>query len=150
MDLEAEKVIQDREKEIEEFEQMLAEREHPEDDSDPEVMASRRREAREMSKKVIEITDDDFFNQKRDYDKETLLFYKKDRVLCFENEEVILDKEEILGPDAVAWLNTFSETRVNSEKGKSLYLRSNYLHTDYEIIIYAGSYEHFVNGPNIG
>lgn len=149
LDLEAELVIQNREKEIEEFEQMLAERESPEEDFDPEAMNAKRRRDREVSKRVYEITDDDFFNGKRDYDKETLLFYKKDRILCFENEDIVLDKEEILGPDSLGWLDTFSNTRVNSEKGKSLYLRSDYLHTDYEIIIYAGSYEHFVAGPDI-
>lgn len=149
LDIEAEKVIQSRADEIERFEEMMAERESPEEDLDPEVRTAKRKELRRQNKRVQEITDDDFFNQNRDYDKETLLFYKKDGVLCFENEEVVLDKEELLGPNFSDWLNAFRNTKVTSEKGKSLYLRSDFLHTDYEVIIYAGSYEHFVGGPEI-
>ena len=150
LDLEAEAVIQENFEKIEKWNQMLAESEHPEEDFDPEDRAARRKEARRMSKKVEEITEEEYFSSNRTYDKETILFYKKDRVMCYENEEVIMDREEILGPDFLDWVDTFCNTKVTSEKGKSIYLRSEFLETDYEVIVYAGSYEHFVNGPDIG
>lgn len=150
LDLEAEAVIQENGERLDRFEQLQAERESPEDDFDPEVRAQRRQKHREMSKKVEEISEEMFFSSNRDYDKETILYYKKDRVMCYENEEIIMDKEEILGPDFLNWLDTFNTTKVTSENGTSLYLRSKFLKTDYEVIIYAGSYEHFVNGPDIG
>ena len=150
LDLEAEAVVQENIEKIERWNQQLAESEHPEEDFDPEDRAARRKEARRMSKKVEEITEEEYFSSNRTYDKETILFYKKDRVMCYENEEVIIDREEVLGPDFLDWVDVFCNTKVTSEKGKSIYLRSEFLETDYEVIVYAGSYEHFVNGPDIG
>lgn len=150
LDLEAEAVVQENAERIERFEQMQAERESPEEDFDPEMRSERRRIERERSKEVHEITEEEFFKSNRDFDKETILYYKKDGIMCYENEDIIMDREEILGPNFVDWVDAFRNTKVTSEQGKSIYLRSDFLKTDYEVIVYAGSYEHFVNGPAIG
>jgi len=150
LDVEAERVVQENIERLDRFEEEMALRESPEEDADPEARSIRAKAERERSKNVQQITDEEFFTSNRDYDKETILYYKKDRVMCFENEEVIMDKEEILGPDYLKWLDVFNTTKVTSAQGKSLYLRSTFLKTDYEVILYAGSYEHFVNGPEIG
>lgn len=150
LDIEAERVVQENIESLERFEASMAERENPEDDGDPEARSIRKQKERENAKYVKQIKAEAFFNDNRDYDKETILYYKKDRVMCYENEEVIMDKEEILGPDYLKWLDVMNTTKVNSESGYSIYLRSPFLKTDYEVIIYAGSYEHFINGPDIG
>lgn len=147
LDLEAELVVQRNMEKIDEFERELAERESPVEDEDDEARSRRRHIERERSKNAFEIDRDEFFDSNREYDKEAILYYKKDRVLCFENEEVIIDREELFGPDYMKIIELFNNTRVTSKDGFTLYLRNEFLKTDYEVIVYAGSYQHFVEGP---
>lgn len=90
-------------------------------------------------KQITTITDKEFYEEYTHHDKITLTYYKKDEILCDENEELIPSIKSLLGEDSISKLNeTDSDTVV--------YYRNKRLGSDFEVIIDNGSYYETVFG----
>ena len=78
------------------------------------------------------ITDQQFVNEKRNYDKITLYYYDGNGVLVDQTESIQQDIDELIGRES---LNHFDET----EKG-ALFVRNENFGTDFEVLMVHESY----------
>jgi hypothetical protein len=90
--------------------------------SRPDVIAERKIE-RENAPYVIS---PDEFAERKDYDTVSLTYYK-DKVLTYENDEIVKDVDGLIGRDS---LNHFGEYEDDS-----VFVRDDELKRDYEILL---------------
>lgn len=79
------------------------------------------------------ITGDSFANEKRNFDKVTLMYYEGNGVLTDQTESVTEDIDELIGRDS---LNHFGE----SEEG-ALFVRNEQRGVDYEVLLVKETYK---------
>jgi hypothetical protein len=85
------------------------------------------------------IDDEEFTNEFDQHDKVSLYYYKVDDVLCEENEEIVKDREEKIGYDAISALDMQT----------TIWVRNEPLCIDYEIVSINKSYAEAVHGIGI-
>jgi hypothetical protein len=71
------------------------------------------------------------------YDSETLMYYKGDSQMTDANYEFVIDWQQHVGN---------IEDRLNKEDKDEIYIRNEVEQTDYQILIYADSYAHAIEG----
>lgn len=88
------------------------------------------------------ISEDDYFdpNQYPEFAQENLVYYAKDDVLTTERDEVIVNVEDIVGPDA---LTSFGSLTVDKD---TVFVRNIGLGMEYEVTRDEGSYQEVVLG----
>lgn len=80
----------------------------------------------------IHLISPDEYGELDDYDQETLYFYEKDETLIDIYDEILQDEVNIVGTD---YMNHFGDYDDNS-----VFVRNDYLKTDYEIILVHSSF----------
>ncbi len=85
-----------------------------------------------------EVPDHEFGNREF-YDSATLQYYKLDHTMTDDNYELVDDWQNHVG---------YIEERLDKEDKDAIYIRNEVEQTDYEILIYADSYAHAVEGED--
>lgn len=80
----------------------------------------------------IHLISPDEYGELDDYDQETLYFYEKDETLIDIYDEILQDEVNIAGTD---YMNHFGDYDDNS-----VFVRNDYLKTDYEIVLVHSSF----------
>lgn len=94
-------------------------------------------QGRDRDGDAYQIVDVQFAEENQHYDKITLYYYTVDDVLTGENEEIIDDRERLLGV-----------YEIESEDPGEAYYRNERLMIDYEVIIIYGAYKTIVMGDD--
>ena len=92
---------------------------------------------RDMDGDAYQISDLQFSQENQHYDKITLYYYTVDDVLTGENEEIIDDRERLLGV-----------YEIESDDPSEAFYRNERLMIDYEVILIYGSYKTLVMGDD--
>lgn len=85
------------------------------------------------------ITGEEFANENFDFDKLSLWYYKLDKTLADDHDELVDDVTQLIGPDALGLFNN-----IGGEK--TIYIRNEKMATDFEIICLAKSYREEILG----
>ncbi|MBO7449750.1 MAG: hypothetical protein J6U54_05215 [Clostridiales bacterium] len=122
---------------VNEFEQKMAESEHPEDDeallSDEEYAERRIAELNaDINKEPIIIGQDDYESSPT-YDKEELLYYVEDDILTDEYGTLVDDRHRLLG-------EAFIKSGFCENSDDIIYIRNGNVSSDYEITKVYGSF----------
>jgi len=115
------------------------EEKEPEDEFGPTDAAGKTEE--EMNPEVNRdqpylISDEEFAETFDNHEKISLYYYRIDDVLCEENEEILMDRETIVGDEAIKELDMEPTVWVRNER----------LDIDYEIMALNKSYQETVHG----
>ena len=79
------------------------------------------------------ITADQFVNEKRNFEKETLLYFEGNGVLCEDTERIIEDIDSSIGRDNLDKFGEFEED--------VMYIRNERLGIDYEVLLQHSTYK---------
>lgn len=90
---------------------------------------------------IHEVSDLSFMNDRLEWEKETLDYYVDDDTLCEAHDEIIENREEIVG---TVFPQLFDGVLSNDEN--VVYISNPQLHADYEIIRHTSSYQKEVLG----
>lgn len=86
------------------------------------------------------ISRDSFENEYQDFAKESLVYFEDDDVLSTDKDEIIKEREKVIGTEA---LNSFGE---GSDDEDIVYVRNLALSIDYEVVLEHQSYQENVMG----
>lgn len=126
----------------------VAERTAPEEDDgedldedfDDEFEGLEPDEYLEVADSPVIISMKEYTDTKTAYDKNTLIYYVEDDVLADAADEVVTNRDELIGPDA---LHVFGYDPINPD---TVFVRNDKIGCDYEIIKQEASYDVVVNG----
>lgn len=91
------------------------------------------------------ITEDQYYNEKENvYDKVTLLYYSGDDTLVDENEEVVPNRSDLIGPTLYAF------TTDPEESASVIYVRNEAISCDFNIQHVQSKFSDYIGLPSVG